>query len=89
MVDNKILERNQSRWTKAAEGMEGLSDGKLIQTLNTFSILVRLLRADLKLIQKMCTIKRGIRINGFFDVPPSSSARVHRLKIFHFVVAWK
>ena len=80
--DLKLLENIQRRWTKRITGMESLTYGERLRTLNLYSIQGRLLRADLIQYWKIFNDTSCILPADLFNQPPQSRTRGHCHKIF-------
>ena len=79
--DLRLLERIQRKWTRAVHGLEEVSYGVRLRTLDIFSFRGRLLRADLiltyKIFHGLCAIHPG----ELFQVSQESWTRRHKYKI--------
>ena len=72
----------QRRWTKNIDGMQGLSNGERLKSLNGFSIKGRLLRSDLiKYWKILSSDSEEYDLAGFFQKSLEERARGHIFKL--------
>lgn len=80
--DMKLLERIQSRWTRAISGVAEMPYSDRLRRLDLFSMKGRLLRADLiyawKIFNGLCSLSP----DDLFIVHPTRNTRGHGLKLF-------
>ena len=80
--DLSLLESVQRRWTKNIDGMQGLSYGERLKSLNVFSIKGRLLRSDLVIYWKIpCSDSEGYDLTGLFLRSLEERTRGHIFKL--------
>ena len=87
VMDLRVLESVQRRWTKRVTGMSGLDYRTRLQLLNQYSVQGRLLRGDMIQCWKMFHSKCSIAPTDLFTMAPPSGTRGHRFKVSHIRAA--
>ena len=82
IMDTRLVERVQRRWTKAIAGMEEMPYHARLRELNLFSLQGRLLRTDMILLWKIFHGECGINPEDLFSLISNSVTRGHPFKIF-------
>ena len=83
VMDLRVLESVQRRWTKRVSGLSGLDYRTRLQILNQYSVQGRLLRGDMIQCWKMFHGKCSIAATNLFTMAPQSGTRGHRFKVSH------
>ena len=81
VMDLRVLESVQRRWTKRVSGMSDLDYRTRLQILNQYSVQGRLLRGDMIQCWKMFHGKCSIATTNLFTMTPQSGTRGHRFKV--------
>ena len=79
--DLRLLESVQRRWTKQIDGIQDLSYGARLRTLDLFSVKGRLVRSDLLKVWKLFNGGLCFEPSVFFDMAPRVGTRGHPLKL--------
>ena len=81
MMDLRLLERVQRRWTKNVSGLENRPYNERLAALNLFSVKGRLIRADLILYWKIFHGQSTIKPEDIFSLDVRPGNRGHLFKI--------
>ena len=81
--DVKLLERVQRRWTRAVDGLGGMSYADRLSVLDLYSVKGRLLRADLMKVWKMFNGLSAVSPGEIFQMAEQRGLRGHPLKLAH------
>ena len=83
LVDLRLLEGVQRRWTKKIDGLQEMSYLSRSKYPNLFSVKGRLLRADIVKCWKIFNNKCSIAPSDIFAFPSRSGTRGHKYKLAH------
>ena len=87
IMDLRILESIQRRWTKRIDGMSHLEYQSRLLALNQYSVQGRLVRSDMIQCWKIFHGKCSISPTDLFTMAPQSGTRGHRYKLSHIRAA--
>ena len=81
ILDSKLLEGVQRRWTKQIDGLSEVPYHERLRRLNLYSVTGRLLRADMIKYWRIFHDESPLEPNDLFVLSPNVGTRGHRYKL--------